>query len=52
MILPKAKSIGTHFLESNRKLKKLVFSKELEEKLGRLLDPDLDRTMMEALKVK
>ena len=52
MILPKAKSIGTHFLESNRKLKKLVFSKELEEKLGRMLDPDLDRTMMEALRVK
>ena len=49
---PKAKSIGIHFLEENKNLKQLIVSKELEEKLGRMLDLDQDHIMIKALKVK
>lgn len=52
VIAPKAKSIGIHFLEENKNLKQLIVSKELEEKLGRMLDLDQDHIMIKALKVK
>ena len=52
VIAPKAKSIGIHFLEENKNLKQLIVSKELEEKLGRMLDLDQEHIMIKALKVK